>query len=117
MNKDMNNTANQTGTVRNDSCGRVRPMPLAIFPESDGYAVSHGERHCLVTMIQVMLDVLKLYYDTFGALPVSGVYDSSTADAVKEFQRANNFEQTGVVNLQTWNALAEEFNSALWENH
>lgn len=93
-----------------------RPLPIAVFPDTDGYEVKNGERHSLVSIIQIMLDVLRLYYDAFGNLPISGVFDLSTEGAVKEFQRANRLPVTGVVDRATWDALASEYNSALSEN-
>lgn len=96
--------------------GDVKPMGIYPFPHIDGYEVRRGEEYALVAIIQIMLDVLKLYYDTFGAVPLSGSYDPVTENAVKEFQRINGLEPTGTVDGKTWERLAEEYNSALYEN-
>lgn len=93
-----------------------KPIRIAPFPDIEGYMVREGERQASVSIIQIMLEALRLYYDTFGALPQSGVYDRDTVEAVKEFQRINRIPVTGEIDLNTWNALAEEFNSAMWES-
>lgn len=86
------------------------------FPDIEGYEVGIGEEYALVAIIQIMLDVLKLYYDNFGPVALGGAYDSATEKAVKEFQRVNGLAETGRVDAETWNRLAEEYNAALFEN-
>lgn len=93
-----------------------RIMPIEPFPDIEGYEVKMGEEYALVAIIQIMLDVLRLYYDTYGAVAIGGIYDSATENAIKEFQRINGLAATGRVDALTWNRLAEEYNAALYEN-
>ena len=71
--------------------------------------VSPGERSILVYFIQIMLNELRLYYDAYGYIPLSGRYDLSTENAVKEFQSASGMENTGHIDNKTWNRMADEF--------
>ncbi len=95
-----------------------RDMPSAIkpFPDTGSFEMKKGDRHNLVMILQIMLDVLKLYYDDFGAVGICGVYDEATAEAVRTFQRIGGMPETGCVDCRTWNRLAEEFNAAIYEN-
>ena len=86
------------------------------FPDRKGYTVSRGERHGLVMIIQIMLEALSLYYDSLGPFFISGTYDLMTENAVKAFQRVNKLAESGKVDLETWNRMAEEFNSVLKDN-
>ncbi len=89
------------------------PRPIRPFyPERDA-AVRYGEVSDVVTIIQIMLDALSSRYD-FVYIPVSGVYDKATADAVRQFQEAGGIPSpAGVVDRLTWNALAEEYMATL----
>lgn len=95
---------------------KITPMGIYPFPDIDDYEIKRGGQYGLVAIIQIMLDVLRIYYDTFGAVPLGGYYDEATENAIKEFQRINGIPQTGRVDALTWNRLAEEYNSALYEN-
>lgn len=86
------------------------------FPDRKGYAVSRGERDGLVMMIQIMLEALTLYYDSLGPFFISGTYNLLTENAVKAFQKVNKLAESGKVDAETWNRLAEEFNSAVKDN-
>lgn len=93
------------------------PVRITPFPDIENFTVSEGENHTLVLIIQIMLESLRLYYDLFGFVPLSGNYDSNTVSAVNEFQRAIGVEQTGRVDIITWNALADEYNAVGWDRH
>ncbi|MBR6917086.1 MAG: peptidoglycan-binding protein [Clostridia bacterium] len=95
---------------------RERPVGIKPFPDTGDFEMKEGDRHNLVMILQIMLDVLKLYYDDFGAASVCGVYDEATRDAVISYQKIAGIPATGVVDCATWNRLAEEFNAALYEN-
>ncbi len=86
------------------------------FPDIEGYRVARGERHSLVMLIQIMLDELSMYYDSTGPLAASGLFDLRTENAVKAFQKAAMKEESGVVDLETWNRLASEYNIAVNDN-
>lgn len=66
-----------------------------------------GERSDAVSLLQLMLHTGgSEISDTPG---VTGVYDTETENAVKKLQRENRMEETGIVDQNTWNALASSF--------
>ena len=90
---------------------RREPARFAYFPKiPENYTVELGETQFLVSIIQNALQELATVYDGIGQVPQTGVYDDSTATAVREFQRANGLTVTGGVDRTTWNALAEAYN-------
>ena len=50
------------------------------------------------------------------AVPIDGIYDSETRNAVLRFQQANGIEPTGIVNKETWDALYIEYERVVEEN-
>ena len=95
---------------------RERPEGIKPFPDTGSFEMKRGDRHNLVMILQIMLDVLKLYYDDFGSVGVCGVYDEATEEAVRVYQEISGMPVTGCVDCVTWNRLAEEFNAAIYEN-
>ncbi len=86
---------------------------MGIYPFMGRHtAIKKGERSTLVMILQVMLDSLRVFYDGYGEIPISGVYDEATEGAIRAFQRANLLDGTGQVDLFTWNRLAEAYNFA-----
>lgn len=53
-----------------------------------------------VKILQQILKILNLY-----PASITGSFDSTTKNAVENFQRANGLIATGIVNRETWNAL------------
>ena len=96
---------------------RVRPVGIKPFPDTGRFEMHPGDRYDLVLILQIMLDVLKLYYDDFGAVGKCGVFDEATEGAVRTFQRISGMPETGCVDAATWNRLAEEFNAAIYRDH
>lgn len=90
------------------------PEPIYPFGDPDR-RIQPGEESGLVMMLQVMLDELRTLYDGYGEIPVTGLYDPATADAVRHFQRANLLDATGETDLATWNRLAAEYNYVVGE--
>jgi len=84
---------------------------LAIFPfPGNGYTVSRNEKNDLVCIIQIMLSGIDVVYDIFSDIVISGIYDEATERAVRAFQKINRLPQTGAVNADTWNRLANDHN-------
>ena len=87
------------------------PRPLDVFPRvPDGYAVSLGDEFFLVSIIQFLLNELRILYDSFIPLLISGVYDDATAENIREFQRKNKISVSGRVDKETWDALSRAYN-------
>ncbi len=88
---------------RNTRAG-IRP-----YPSTENYSVKDGERSELVFISQLMLNAVRLNYD-LPQVGVNGLYDTSTAEAVREYQRINLLPATGEIDPVTWDALAEDYN-------
>ena len=68
---------------------------------SDAYAIMQ---------IQRILRDLELLDNEYSSVPISGVYDGETREAVAEFQAKYELEPTGIVDYETWSPrnLTEE---------
>ena len=84
------------------------PLPIYIF--TNGRSVSKGEKSNFVMLLQMMLNELKIAYDTYEKLNVDGVFGDKTETAIKDFQEKNRLSTTGIVDKKTWNALVENYN-------
>ena len=51
-------------------------------------------------------DLSRWTSDPTLSVATDGTYGSTTADAVKSFQRSNGLEPTGNTDLETWNKLS-----------
>lgn len=71
------------------------------------------ERSDLVMILQLILNELRIRYDGFGPIPLSGIYDEMTEEAVREFQRINLLPTDGITDARTWNRMARQYNDVL----
>ena len=71
------------------------------------------ERSDLVMILQLILNELRIRYDGFGPIPLSGIYDELTEAAVREFQRINLLPTDGITDARTWNRMARQYNDVL----
>ncbi len=71
------------------------------------------ERSDLVMILQLILNELRIRYDGFGPIPLSGIYDELTEEAVREFQRINLLPTDGITDVRTWNRMARQYNDVL----
>ncbi len=89
-----------------------RPVLLRPLPDNILQQNSLGERSDIVLLLQIILNSLRLIY-AYPAVPLSGVYGSQTADAVRLFQQVNGLTPTGTADRSTWLLLSDEYR---WEN-
>ena len=75
--------------------------------------ISLDDEFDLVIVIQLMLETLSRYLDDIAVTEINGRYDAQTKDNVSEFQRISGIKETGEVDQETWNRLAEHYNSLL----
>ena len=100
---------------------RTRPLPVYLFPRFPAdYSVGAGDENLLVGTIQYLLrDILILYGKDAELLPLNGVFDGLTEQAVKDFQTVQRLPPDGRVDRVTWNRLAqaaeENVNEHPWE--
>lgn len=66
-----------------------------------------------VRLIQYYLSVIAYFNGNFDIIPISGIYDQVTADAVRKFQSFYGLSADGIVGRQTWNKLGEVYRSTV----
>lgn len=79
-----------------------------IYP---GYVLSEGMRSDSVRDLQTYLSFIGSVYPEIPEIPVTGYYGTQTRDAVYTFQRLFGLPQSGLVGVNTWNTVAEEYNA------
>jgi peptidoglycan hydrolase-like protein with peptidoglycan-binding domain len=73
------------------------------------YTVSMGTEHPGIIILQNMLAYIALSIPEIPSIERDGVYGPATEEAVSAFQSLYGLEQTGIVNVDTWNKLAEVY--------
>lgn len=81
---------------------------LDVFPEN--YVIKPGDRGAVVYIIQVILNTLSVRFSNIPSVELSGVYDESTAEAMREFRKTAALPPFEGIDLEAWNKLASGFN-------
>ena len=69
-----------------------------------------------IANLQRYLRQLSFDFPEIPPLPVDGIFDTATADAVRAYQTMKGLPATGVVDLITWNQLFEDYEKSLERN-
>lgn len=72
--------------------------------------IEEGDETVLVTIIQAMLKELLSLYSILEEQDTSGIFDAATANNIKKLQAVWMLPQTGAVDVETWNRLADSYN-------
>ena len=89
----------------------AKPTSISLFPRNPvGGFLDIGAVGIDVAVLQHMLDELTLLYPITPPT-VTGTYDSTTANAVREMQELLGLPQNGLVDILTWNAISDRFNA------
>ena len=88
---------------------RTRPDPVYLFPRYPAdFSVGLGDENVYVAVIQLLLrEAITLYGLDAELLPLNGVFDALTEQAVRDFQRVQRLPDDGRVDRITWNRLAK----------
>ena len=81
-----------------------------------GTTLRSGSTGSSVEQVQFWLNTLSQYESSIPSITVDGIYGTSTANAVRAFQRLNGLTVDGVVGQTTWNAIYNEFRSIQSDN-
>jgi len=88
------------------------PLAVRFFPRTPiDHTLHIGDVGFIVSVIQYMLLELSRDYGDALNIKISGIYDASTENAVREFQRVNSMSPSGFVDQDTWNKIAEHYNT------
>ena len=77
---------------------------MRIFTEKDA-----------IRNLQTYLRAQALVDDSFPLVPIDGIFDTQTKEALMEFQRRNNLAQTGIADRTTWDMLYNQYIEILEE--
>ena len=86
--------------------------PLLVFP-SGRFQLQPGERSGLVSLVQSLLNLTAQRYRNIEPVPVTGIYDTDTEQAVRQLQQLSGLPETGILDRNTWNRLALLINSTV----
>lgn len=75
-----------------------------------GVVLRQGMNGESVRTIQEYLNYIALFFSGVNTVAPTGFFGPGTTNAVRNFQREFNLEQTGVVNEETWNEIASVYN-------
>jgi len=81
------------------------PNQISCFPLTE-FNITLDDEDDLVYVIQFLLRKLNKKYKNYHEVNMTGKYDQTTADAIKQFQNNNKLPITGIVDKITWNSLA-----------
>ncbi|GHV10677.1 hypothetical protein FACS1894219_00560 [Clostridia bacterium] len=71
--------------------------------------IRQGSRGRDVVELQFILNYLSRYYASVPSVIENGVFDASTTDAVKSFQKLSGLSPDGIVGPATWDKLYEAY--------
>ena len=70
------------------------------------------ERDAIID-IQTYLRQLSFHSDNIGDVPIDGIWDSATRNALIEFQKENGLSPTGTVDRETYDILKREYDRSV----
>ena len=66
--------------------------------------------------IQTYLRHLSYHSDDIPPVPIDGIWESATRDAILAFQRKNGRDTTGTVDRETWDLLKKQYDESVARN-
>ncbi len=89
-----------------------RRQTLDVFPKTPrDHVIDIGEESLTVSVLQLILGELTAVFDVLEFYEATGIYDESTAENVRKFQRLSRLPITGKVDLVTWNRILRDYSS------
>lgn len=85
--------------------GPAEPLELILQP---GQIIRYGEANLNLYVVQAVLTVFSQVY---GSPPPgqTGILDTATSNAIATFQEMNALEQTGELDRETWQKMAQHY--------
>ena len=86
-------------------------VDLDLFPSSPpSYVTTLGERNSFITILQWLVNELRVVYDALPPLSLSGIMDDATSEALQIYQQIHGFPITGQLDRPLWNQLVRDYN-------
>ncbi len=90
-------------------------MPYYDIPGT--YAPKIGDSNALIRLLELILEEVSAEYVLLeNSFKHNGVFDIETSNALKEYQRINMLPETGTLDRDTWDRLADDYNLILRKN-
>ena len=83
---------------------------VAVFP-SPFFLIELDDENEIVLVVQALIAGLSNRYDNFNRAEITGRYSQKDMDNIKTLQQISGLPQTGIVDKNTWDALAQVFES------
>ena len=80
-------------------------IELSEVTKQFGSELSVGSRGLEVANLQYLLNYLSAFYNTIPELEIDAIYGSATESAVRAAQRTFGLNETGVLDLDTWETI------------
>lgn len=118
----------QTGIVNYDTWKKVQevhkntlkkytvPKPVNVFP-SPHFVITDNDENEIVYVIQAFLKALGENFENLDDVEINGRYDNQTKNAVITIQNASGIKENGVVDKETWEAIAILFETFVSNNY
>ena len=84
--------------------------PLSVFPAGT-FILQERDSGGMVQLVQGLLNLAAAHYGNLLPVAGSGTYDADTAAAVRQLQKISALPETGILDRNTWNRLAELVNT------
>ena len=98
-------------TYRTSLAQNSPPVRMEIFPLLPLDAeFKKGDKGFVITTLQWMLRELEAKYGFLLPIQVTGIFDEVTEVAVKDFQKQNALQPSGILDRLTWNEIADQYN-------
>jgi peptidoglycan hydrolase-like protein with peptidoglycan-binding domain len=82
---------------------------ISPFPDRD-FQICEGDSGATVFILQALINAVAEFYDNIPSVPVTGICDTATANAIKRLQAAAGLPVNGIIDDKTWDALATLYN-------
>ncbi|MFA5561319.1 MAG: peptidoglycan-binding protein [Eubacteriales bacterium] len=92
-------------------CKERRLMSAQPTVPKSAFPLTLGSRGYPVIILRAALNELRTYYPDLPLQPISGIYQYTTADAVRQLQKAYLMEASGVVDMETWNRIHRDLHT------
>ncbi len=69
-----------------------------------------------IRMIQTYLRHLSFHDENLQPLPIDGIWEQTTIDALRAFQRREGLPETGIVDRTTWDSLKAAYDESVARN-
>ena len=90
---------------------------VQLVPSDGDFVILPNEKNDLVYVIQYMLLTISPNHGDLAEQKFTGVYDESTVEAIRSFQRKNLLEDNGIIDGVTLEALFDEYEGALLDRY